>query len=210
MGVKITSTARLMKRSVCGVGYLGIGIHLATELNDKGKPYKSELYRVWESMIRRCYGKKALEHNPTYLDKSVSEEWQCFQTFANWCVKANGFGKKGWELDKDIVIKNNKKYSEGTTFFVPKVINNLFLKAGNVRGLLPIGVTYRNDNKTFVAQCCVGGKRARCAFLSVEQAFSWYKTTKEGEIKRVALLHREDLDPEVLQALLDYKVEITD
>lgn len=194
------------------MGYLGVAIHLATELNSKGKPYKSDLYRVWESMIRRCYGKKALEHNPTYLDKIVNNTWQCFQWFGDWCVQAKGYGIKGWELDKDVVVKGNKEYSPDTTFFVPKVINNLLLNAKKARGELPLGVTTRDDGRKdiYMAQCCVNGGRIRGSFANPDSAFLWYKQTKETEIKRLAELYKQEIDIKVYNALMNYTVETTD
>ena len=43
-------------------------------------------------------------------------------------------------LDKDILIKGNKIYSQDTCIFVPKAINSLFTNRKRFRGEYPIGV----------------------------------------------------------------------
>ena len=45
---------------------------------------------------------------------------------------------------------------------------------------------------------------------TVEEAFSMYKHIKEGHIKDIAEKYKGQIDKRVYQALLNYKVEITD
>lgn len=96
------------ERTVYGVGYLGEGKYKCKE---NGKYTKC--YKVWNSMLQRCYDKKYHRKEPTYKDCEVSEEWHNFQSFAEWYDK-NYYEIEGetMALDKDILIKHNKIYSQ--------------------------------------------------------------------------------------------------
>ena len=66
----------------------------------------------------------------TYEKCSVCEEWHNYQKFL-----LNGFAKNYYEIaqermeiDKDILVKNNKIYSPDTCVFVPRRINSLLIK----------------------------------------------------------------------------------
>lgn len=185
-------------RTVFSVGFSGQGRHVPTI---KRKPTKK--YRVWTSMFERCYNNK----NPTYAEAFVCEEWHNFQTFGDWFEENyNPDIMEGWELDKDLLIKRNKIYSPETCSFVPKEINTLILKSYKKRGELPIGVRAlpsgryqsRTTNKVYGT------------FDTPEEAFQAYKIAKEGYIKEVADKWKGQITEEVYQALINYKVEITD
>ena len=180
--------------SIHGVGYIGNG-----KYNRKNH---SEAYSCWVSMLRRCYS----EEHPTYKDCTVSKEWKCFQSFAEWFYDNC---KKSYELDKDILIKGNKIYSPETCCFVPIEINILFIKSNKKRGDFPIGVC-KIGNK-FRAQ--ISNKRRQIyigMFDTVEEAFEAYKIAKENYIKEVANKWKDQIKPNVYQALINYQVEITD
>ncbi|WP_423172691.1 hypothetical protein, partial [Stenotrophomonas sp. CASM112] len=63
-----------------------------------------------------------------------------------------GFGVKGFELDKDLLIKGNKVYSENTCIFIPAEINLLLIKREASRGEHLIGVSWCNKRKAFEAR----------------------------------------------------------
>lgn len=72
-----------------------------------------ELYNRWYSLKYRCGNEKF----PTYIDKSVCEEWrEDYYTFEDW---SSGFVYTGMELDKDIIIPGNKVYSPEACTYVP-------------------------------------------------------------------------------------------
>lgn len=186
----------------------GVGI------NDRSCPAKIEgkntkEYALWHSMLERCFYKPHLEKQPTYIGCSVSDNFKHYHLFHVWCQTQVGFGKEGYQLDKDLLIKGNKLYSEDTCVFIPKELNALLTKAAASRGLLPIGVTkYR---KGFRAQCKIDGKtKSLGTFQTVEEAFKEYKLFKEAHIKTQAELYKNEIDPRAYQALLNYKVNIGD
>ncbi len=168
-------------------------------------------------MLERCYSDKYQQKKPTYIGCSVSENFRYYSYFKEWCCRQVGFsdldnkGRK-FVLDKDILLKGNKLYSENTCCFVPVEINSALTRCNSRRGLYPVGVTY-DATKTLPFQPTVSfeGKNKRlerCA--SAEEAFYIYKQAKEAIIKSLAEKYKNLIDYKVYEALLKYEVEITD
>ena len=173
-------------------------------------------YMVWKGMLDRCYNEKYRNKYKTYIDCEVYEEWFCFQNFAEWFYE-NYYEIEGEEmhLDKDILIKGNKIYSPDTCVFVPKRINSLFTKCDRARGNLPVGVRYRRDTNKFRVECSTqkNGVKHRVSlgqYDTVEEAFEVYKQFKENYIKEVAEEYKHKIPVKLYEALINYKVEITD
>ena len=186
----------------------GVGI------NDRSCPARvngkiTKEYALWHSMLKRCYSKPHLEKYPTYIGCSVSDNFKYYHLFHTWCQTQIGFGKEGYHLDKDLLIKGNKVYSEDTCIFIPKSLNLLLNKAAAGRGLLPIGVS--KNGKGYLAMCRIYGKE-KClgTFQTVEEAFEVYKNFKEGHIKTQAELYKHEIDERAYQALINYEVSIDD
>lgn len=95
-------------------------------------------YSVWKAMLARCYSNNTKEKRPTYNGVTCCNEWLLFTTFARW-FKQNYIA--GYQLDKDILVKDNKVYSPQTCVFVPPEINNFIVLSGSTRGILPLGVS---------------------------------------------------------------------
>lgn len=192
--------------TTCGFGYIDI------EGASIGRNMTKE-YRLWNNMINRCYNEKILSRNPTYKDCHVSEDWRYLSNFKEWCTRQIGFEQEDWHLDKDILVKGNKVYSENTCCFIPKEVNLLFTKADRIRGKYPVGVYYDTSktHKRFSARVSKNGKHKRFgSYLTPEEAFAVYKREKEKYIKEVANKWKDQIDPRVYESLMNYQVEITD
>ena len=164
--------------------------------------------RVWRSMLLRCYSKKYQEKEPSYIDCSVCEEWLLFSNFKKWFDENY---VDGYALDKDILIKGNKVYSPQTCCFVPIEINTLFVKNNKSRGSYPIGVCKCKNR--FRAYLSVRNKRVFIgSFLTEIDAFNAYKKSKEEYIQKIAndYFSKGLITEKVYNALMNYKVEITD
>ena len=194
-----------------GVGYLGEGKYKTRE---NGK--KTKCYKVWQSMLQRCYDSKYKEKYPTYNACEVYESWHNFQNFAHWYE--NNYYEIEDEvmcLDKDILFKGNKIYSPETCVFVPKNINILFTKRNKSRGNLPIGVCYHKQNRTYISACNFGdGQKYLGCYNTPQEAFEVYKQYKEKLIKEVIDSY-EGIIPEphyskLKKAMYNYRVEISD
>lgn len=195
--------------TVHGVGILGY------ETTKVGGVQPKE-YELWSGMLERCYSSKSLKSFPTYSQCTVSDNFKHYTYFKEWCSKQKGFNVKDhngkhFHLDKDILLKGNKIYNEDTCVFVPVEINLLFTKATKNRGNLPVGVNYHNATGKYQARSCIGsGRKYLGVFDTEEEAFHAYKEAKETYIKEVANKWKDQIDSRVYEALINYKVEITD
>jgi hypothetical protein len=187
--------------SVYGIGYIGIGTY-KRHIGTKG----TKEYKTWQGMLERCYSDKLQAKYPTYQGCSVDKRWHNFQVFAKW-FENNYVG--GWELDKDILIKGNKIYSPETCCFVPHEVNILFIKRDKLRGNLPIGVIKKGDK--FASRLSIKSiKEYLGTFNTSEEAFQAYKIAKELRIKELANKYKDQITEACYQALINYKIEITD
>jgi hypothetical protein len=192
-----------MRNLVCGVGF-----------NDGKYPTKKDgkfllEYDTWKGMLRRCYSKTMKTAHPTYIPCTVSENFKSYSYFYEWCHRQIGFGVSGFEIDKDILKKGNKEYSENTCAFVPFQINSLFTKTKKTRGRLPIGVC--RIEKSYRSSCKKNGERVIIGqFKNSLDAFFAYKDFKEAHIKEMAEKWRHEISDEVYDAMMNYCVELTD
>jgi hypothetical protein len=199
-----------MKKLVYGIGF-NDGKYKTSE---KGK--NLSVYKVWKSMLLRCTERFQTKY-PTYLGVTCSEnfklysyfyEWYFLQTYAN---KVDNNGSR-YELDKDLLIKGNKLYSEDVCVLIPLRINSLIIKGNASRGEWPIGVSWHRRDNVYAARCSVGTKKLQNlgSYKTLEEAFQAYKTFKEAYIKKVANEYRGRIDERAYQALLKYEVHIDD
>ena len=148
--------------SVYGIGVLG------TKYPSKVNGVITKEYSLWMNMLRRCYSDKYQKKYPTYEDCEVSDNFKSFEYFYEWCNKQVGFDNKDWQLDKDLLIKGNKVYSENTCVFIPVEINLLLTKRDASRGEHLIGVCWSNTHKAFVARVSRNkGKQEHLGFLKL-------------------------------------------
>lgn len=192
--------------SVYGVGVLG------TKYSPSINGVKTKEYMLWHSMLKRCYSDTYQKKYPTYIGCEVSDNFLHYEYFYEWCNKQIGFDNEGWHLDKDLLIKGNKVYSENTCVFIPKEINLLLVRHTPSRGKHPIGVYWRNTKKAFVARVCKnkGVSEWLGCFTTEIEAFNAYKQAKETFIKEQAEKYKSQIDERAYNALMNYTVEITD
>ena len=172
-------------------------------------------YDTWKAMLLRCANTYYIKY-PTYKEVSCSENFKSYTFFYEWCNKQIGFkslDEKGkyWQLDKDLLLKGNKLYSEDTCVFLPHKINTLLTKCDSVRGDYPVGVCLDKNQGKFAAYCNDGASQKMIGrFITIEQAFQAYKKAKEAYIKQVAEQYKSQIDPRAYKALLEYEVNIDD
>lgn len=192
-----------------GVGYIGEGKHKPT-INGKA----TKVYDTWMNRLSDCYNIKNINKKPRYKDCEVCKEWHNFQVFADWWEE-NFYEIDGeqMELDKDILIKNNKIYSPNTCVIVPHRINSLFVKSNSKRGILPIGVIKHKEKYVSQIQMSNQGSH-KCLHLGTfntpHEAFLMYKINKELLIQGVANEYKTKIPSKLYNALMNYKVEEND
>lgn len=186
-------------------------------IDETGRACKE--YETWFSMYKRCYSESVLNKRPTYINKTVCEEWILYSNFLKWIKSQPNYDKwfnsDNWSLDKDILQKGNTVYSPDKCCLVPTYVNTLFIKCDSARGKYPVGVYCRKESGRFKAQCrdpftnkyvCIG------TFDTPEEAFYAYKTYKEDIIKAVAEKEYKanNITKPCYEAMMKYEVEITD
>lgn len=197
-------------RSAFGVGVLG------EDFNPSER--QSLTHRTWNHMLERCYSKIAKTKHTTYMDASASEYFKYYSNFKFWCNNQIGFSTKDlngrfFVLDKDILIRGNKTYSEDTCVFVPMEINTILISCKTRRGELPVGVTIdkRVSKKKYVAQISKNGKLYKIgSFYTEMDAFLAYKCEKETYIKQIANKWKDEIREDVYNALISWDIRITD
>lgn len=173
-------------------------------------------YEAWKGMLRRCT-KNYWDKYPTYLGVTCSENFKSFSFFYEWFHKqqnssaTDSQGSK-WCLDKDLLTRGNKVYSEGKCCFIPQRINSLLTKRDTSRGEYLVGVYWHKKLSKYKSQCSIGkGKRKHLGYFSTEQeAFLAYKTFKELLIKQVANEYKHQIDERAYAALMAYEVNEND
>ena len=173
---------------------------------------KTREYALWKNMLQRCYSDAYRNKRPTYEGCKVSDNFKRYEYFYEWCQNQVGFGNQGWHLDKDLLTKGNKVYSEDSCIFIPSEINTLLIKRAASRGEHLIGVYWHSKNKAFVARVnkSKGGSEYLGLFNTEIEAFKAYKTAKEAFIKEQANKWKSQIDPRAYNALMNYEVDIDD
>lgn len=178
--------------------------------SDKGKHLKE--YSLWKDMLLRA----TISHQekyPCYAGCTISENFKNYDHFYDWCQEQIGSkiadeNGRYWQLDKDLLYKGNKLYSEDTCIFLPQRVNGLLIKQQGARGEYPIGVYLSTSIGKFIARCHIGkGARKNLGrFNTPEEAFLAYKNFKEGLIRQVASQYKDIIDDRAYKALINYKV----
>ena len=192
--------------SVYGIGVVGTKYPITVN------GVSTKEYDLWKGMLRRCYSDSFKKRCPTYEDCEVSENFKSYEYFYEWCNEQIGFYNEGWQLDKDLLVKGNKVYSENTCVFIPQEINLLLVKRDNNRGEYLIGVSWHKKDNAFVAMVSKNkGKREHLGLFNTEiEAFNAYKEAKESFVKEQANKWKGKIDECAYLALINYEVHIDD
>lgn len=200
---------RKMKSLVYGIGDKGFKYPVAVD-----RVHLTE-YKLWIGLLARC---SSLWQNryPTYIGCTVSDNFKSYSFFYEWCQEQIGFkcedeNNRIFQLDKDLLIKGNKHYSEDTCVFVPQAVNKLLTKRCASRGNYPIGVSFEARSNKFVAFCNYDGANRRIGrFKTISEAFIAYKKRKEFLIAQAGEKYISQIDPRAYEALMNYEVNIND
>ena len=192
--------------SVCGLGILG------NKYPSTINGVNTKEYTLWKTMLQRCYSTTLKKKYQTYEGCEVSENFLHYEYFYEWCNQQIGFGNKGFDLDKDLLVKGNNIYSEHSCVFLPTEVNKVLIKSDKIRGEHIIGVYWDKTNKAFKAQVSKNKGKQECLgyFKTEIEAFNTYKTAKESFIKEQAEKWKGQIDERAYEALMNYTVEITD
>ena len=195
----------------------GVGIVGEEKISKDGKLFKE--YKMWSSMLQRCYSIKEKNKKPNYIKTNCCDEWLYYPNFKEWMLNQENYKtllELGEEicLDKDIIIKGNDFYSPQTCCLVPKNINSLFTKHTRGRGKYPIGVSYYKKLQKYMARCNDGFNHELHLgyYQNANDAFDAYKKFKENVIKKMAQYEfkKGTITKQCCDAMLAYEVDIKD
>jgi len=164
---------------VCGVGINDVDRPVYTKDLD-GKYKICPFYKVWKSMLVRCYDEN-FHHKLTYEDCYVVEAWLRLSNFENWMKNQDWEGK---ELDKDILKPGNKQYGPETCVFITHDLNSFLIDSAAARGDYPTGVHLHKMTGRLQAACNnpFKGSGRKGSYLglydSVEEASNAWKQKK--------------------------------
>lgn len=168
-------------------------------------------YKLWHAMLNRCYSEHALNRRETYRGCGVSDNFKSYEYFYEWCNNQVGFNKNGWELDKDLLVKGNKVYSEEYCVFIPQELNKALTNKSRFRGLLPIGVSLYKPRGNYTVSINRFGKNTTLGYFNTpEEAFNTYKFARESYLKELANIWKDQIDPRAYESLINYEVDIDD
>ena len=179
--------------------------------------FRCKYYTAWINMLERCYSKKFLESNQSYIDASVCSEWLYATAFKKWMEQQDWRDKS---LDKDIIAPGSKLYSPDTCAFVLAATNTFVIASDAIRGDYPIGVTLYKRTGKYQASCKnpFTGKQEHLGYFSTpEEAHkAWRKrkhelaqlvAAKESDIRIVEALKKRYLFEECQDSRYKYKIE---
>lgn len=193
----------MREKLVKGVGVLGRGLYASCE---NGKHTKE--YNTWFDMISRCYDENYQRELPTYVGCSVVEPWHHFQVFAKWYTEHKNYGKKGYQIDKDLKYPGNKIYGPETCDLVPAIVNSSIIVPDVCKNSRYVGVHWCNRDKRFIAKIRVGNGKRRCQyFVNEDEAGASYLKMKSTYLEELAEFYKSELHPLSYENLKNWKVQ---
>lgn len=120
-------------------------------------------------------------------------------TFSNFKAWMETQDWKDKQLDKDLLVKNNKIYSPETCMFVSAKLNNFLHDNNHKRGLYPIGVILDFDCTKYRATMSFKGKTKLLGYFNT--ALEAHEAWKIGKMSAAIDLKREQSDMMSIQIL---------
>ena len=183
------------RKMLYGVGVIDANYKLYVV--EGGKFYFCPFYKVWKSMMTRCYSEKYHTSNRPYEKCTVAVEWHSFNAFRSWMETHEW---KNMYLDKDIIIMGNKNYSPENCIFVSRHLNNLVQERRKNKTGLPVGVGRVRSTERYYARHVLYGKKTHLGvFNSPEDAEAAYINAKISDFVCVA---EEQSDERIKTAIL--------
>lgn len=166
----------------------------------RGNPEISPVYRVWSSMIARCYSSCK---NTRKVGTTVSPRWLIFSNFAEDLQTMVGYEKvftREYKLDKDFLSTGNKHYSKETCVLIPTELNSNY----HEKIKQSTGVWLTREGRY---GCCmsVGNKTTHFGtYDTYEEAFDVRKKHKIQRMKYLANKWKGKVDNRVILVLENY------
>lgn len=176
------------------------------------KGVKTKECQLWENMRSRIEYLPEMNEGKfgKYSGVTVCDEWKNFQSFAHWFYTLEYY-QLGWQLDKDLLSKDNNSYEPDNCVFLPEEVNKALNIKSRARGQIMLGISKHSKNigKINVQYSCKHPDYKLRVYLDdsqIEYGFSLYKKAREGYIKYLAEKYKDQLDPRAYKALMLYTI----
>lgn len=178
--------------------------------NDLENLTGTKLFKIWHSMIRRCYSDVYHNNRPSYDDVTVQESWLKFSNFKkdveslpfnDYCEKHN------YELDKDILSDGSRMYKLETISFVPKEINSAFIndiRFGKYKGWYVNSQGFFAPSTSGIMDEYRKNLGFKTSYRTSDEASNVYKTCKKLQLRDLAEKYKGMIDVKVYNKLINY------
>lgn len=187
----------MKNKFVAGIGINDLDYTVCKFVN--GKRETCPFYQKWRDMLKRCYRDDVSGKKPSYADCVVCEEWKHFSNFKSWMETQDWEGK---QLDKDL-LGDGKLYSPENCCFINKMTNVFILESSSSRGKYPIGVSFHNKSKKYIARCnnpFIGKSESLGYFNCPEKANqAWLKRKTE----LAHFIANNEVDEKIVNAIIN-------
>lgn len=155
-----------LSKSVCDIGYIGIGKYNVRDHRD--------IYFLWSGTIRRIYIDKYPGH-PT----SMCDEWLNFQNFAKW-YEENIYDYNEEKLIFSLALARGKIASPDNVAFVPLSFLGLFSLSNKKESNLPRGVFYNKRKRKYFSSITFNKKQMHLGYYDdIEITHSVYQNKRK-------------------------------
>lgn len=188
------------KPTIYGKGYIGDGKYQGSK-----KDGTHFVYGIWNNMLARNYDPYTQSKQSAYIGCSVCDEWLCFQNFADWYMNHQSYGL-GYNLDKDLLGRDNRVYSHETCTMLPPELNVMISGSTASKNGMPLGVG--KIDKGYTARLNKGkeGREYLGYYKTPEEAHKVYVEAKERYVKNKALEWANRIEWKAFVALMNWTV----
>lgn len=163
-------------------------------------------YASWNSMLQRSFDPKWKQRHGAYVGITVCDEWLSFMRFREWWTENH---VDEWQLDKDLLVLNNKTYSPDACIYIPQWLNKFTVDAAAARGLLPIGVDLQAGG--YRARCgdAISGKSLHLGYFSDSESAHSAWLSKKLEMAKELKSEMDSIDKRLYQNVVQKITEST-
>lgn len=187
-----------------GINDAGYSVTKSETVNGRSKRvWTCPYYKVWRSMLCRCLSDSYKSLYETYNECSVAEEWKYLSSFIKWVDSQPNRDWQDCNLDKDILVRDNKIYSPETCIFISANINRFVIDSNKIRGQFFLGVCpnrqgCRNEYQVY----CNNPYTKKQEYLGVfDNELHAHKVWQAKKHTHACMLAEEQPDPRVAKAL---------
>lgn len=176
---------------------------------------RDRAYKCYYNMIDRVSGKYQYNYGMRYDGVTVCDEWfNDKEKFIDWYVQ-NYYecAYEAMELDKDLLVRDNKIYGSNTCCILPKSLNILISTCHQKKGsnlYMPLGVRkiYVDKRPKYQGIISINSKPMKLPLRNrPKAAFEDYFMQKKAQLMITAEQYKPYLPEHIYHALINYEIQ---